>query len=31
MTRRRMLRHNTTEAWQTMRKTGWRRCPPPVR
>ena len=19
------------EAWQTMQKTGWRRCPPPVR
>ena len=31
MTRRRMLRHNAIEAWQTMRKTGWRRCPPPVR
>ncbi|WP_244276022.1 DUF1651 domain-containing protein [Synechococcus sp. N26] len=26
-----MLRHNTIEAWQTMQKTGWRRCPPPVR
>ena len=31
MTRRRMLRHNAIEAWETMRKTGWRRCPPPVR
>ena len=28
MTRRRMLRHNAVEAWQTMQKTGWRRCPP---
>ena len=27
MTRRRMLRHNAIEAWQTMQKTGWRRCP----
>ena len=26
MTRRRMLRHNAVEAWQTMQKTGWRRC-----
>ena len=31
MTRRRMLRHNAIEAWQTMQKAGWRRCPPPVR
>ena len=31
MTRRRMLRHNAIEAWQRMQKTGWRRCPPPVR
>ena len=31
MTRRRILRHNAIEAWQTMQKTGWRRCPPPVR
>ena len=23
--------HNAIEAWQTMQKTGWRRCPPPVR
>ena len=30
-TRRRMLRHNAIEAWEMMRKTGWRRCPPPVR
>ena len=30
-TRRRMLRHNAIEAWNTMLKTGWRRCPPPVR
>ena len=30
-TRRRMLRHNAIEAWETMQKTGWRRCPPPVR
>ena len=30
-TRMRMLRHNAIEAWQTMQKTGWRRCPPPVR
>jgi len=29
--RERMLRHNAIEAWQTMLKTGWRRCPPPVR
>ena len=31
MTRRRLLRHNAIEAWETMCKTGWRRCPPPVR
>ena len=31
MTRRRTLRHNAIEAWETMQKTGWRRCPPPVR
>ena len=30
MTRRRMLQHNAIEAWETMQKTGWRRCPPPV-
>ena len=30
MTRRRMLRHNAIEAWQTMQKTGWRRCTPPA-
>ena len=24
MIRRRMLRHNAIEAWQTMQKTGWR-------
>ena len=30
-TRRRMLRHTAIEAWNTMLKTGWRRCPPPVR
>ena len=30
-TRRRMLRHNAIEAWNTMLKTGCRRCPPPVR
>ena len=30
-TRRRMLRHNAIEAWNTMLKTGWRRCSPPVR
>ena len=30
-TRRRMLRHNAIEAWETMLKTGWRRCSPPVR
>jgi len=30
-TQRRMLRHNAIEAWQTMLKTGWRRCSPPVR
>ena len=23
-----MLRHNAIEAWQTMQKTVWRRCPP---
>ncbi|MEC7738011.1 MAG: DUF1651 domain-containing protein [Cyanobacteriota bacterium] len=26
MTRRRMLRHNAIESWQTMQKTGWRCC-----
>ena len=31
MTRRRMLRHNAIAAWQTMLKTGWRQCSPPVR
>ena len=31
MTRRRMLRHNAIDAWSTMKKTGWRQCPPPVR
>ena len=31
MTRRRTLRHNAIEAWQTMQETGWRRCPPLVR
>ena len=30
-TRRRMLRHNAIEAWETMLKTGWQRCSPPVR
>ena len=30
-TRRRMLRHNAIEAWNTMLKTGWQRCSPPVR
>ena len=30
-TRRRMLRHNAIEAWETMLKTGWRQCSPPVR
>ena len=30
-TRRRMLRHNAIEAWNSMLKTGWRRCAPPVR
>ena len=30
-TRRRTLRHNAIEAWQTMQKMGWRRCPPLVR
>ncbi len=30
-TRRRILRHNAIEAWQTMLKTGWRKCSPPVR
>nr|WP_255441935.1 DUF1651 domain-containing protein [Synechococcus sp. M16.1] len=24
-------RNNAIEAWQAMQKTGWRRCPPPVR
>jgi hypothetical protein len=28
--RRRMLRHTAIEAWETMLKTGWRRCSPPV-
>ena len=31
MIRRRLLRHNAIDAWQTIRKTGWRRYPPPVR
>ncbi|MDC2984946.1 DUF1651 domain-containing protein [bacterium] len=26
-----MLRHNAIEAWNTMKKTGWRPCHPPVR
>ena len=30
-TRRRMLRHNAIEAWESMLKTGWRKCSPPVR
>ncbi|WP_049749461.1 DUF1651 domain-containing protein [Synechococcus sp. CC9605] len=30
-TRRWMLRHNAIEARNTMLKTGWRRCSPPVR
>ena len=29
--RRRMLRHNAIEAWQTMQKKGWKRCPRSVR
>jgi len=29
-TQRRMLRHNAVEAWQTMLKTGWQRCQPPM-
>ena len=28
--RRRMLRHTAIEAWETMLKSGWRRCSPPV-
>ena len=28
--RRRMLRQNAIEAWETMLKTGWQRCSPPV-
>jgi len=31
MTRRRMLRHNAIEVWNTMKKTGWRPCHPPIR
>ena len=31
LTRRRMLRQNAIEAWNTMNKTGWRPCHPPVR
>ena len=31
MTRRRMLLDNAIETWETMRKTGWKRCSPPVR
>ena len=31
LTRQRMLRHNAIEAWNTMKKTGWRPCRPPVR
>ncbi|MEE2696244.1 MAG: DUF1651 domain-containing protein [Cyanobacteriota bacterium] len=30
-TRRRMLQHNAIEASNTMLKTGWRRCSPPLR
>ena len=30
MTRRRMLRDNAIEAWNTMKKTGWRPCHPPA-
>ena len=30
MTRRRMLRHNAIEAWNTMKKKGWRPCHPPA-
>ena len=30
-TSRRMLRQNAIHAWQTMLKTGWVRCRPPVR
>ncbi|WP_413440676.1 DUF1651 domain-containing protein [Synechococcus sp. MIT S1220] len=29
--RRRMLRHHALAEWETMLKTGWRRCSPPVR
>ena len=29
--RRQMLRYNSIDAWQTMRKTGCRRCPSRVR
>ena len=25
------LRRNAIEAWQTMQKKGWKRCPPPAR
>ena len=25
------LRRNAIEAWQTMQKKGWKRCPLPVR
>ncbi|WP_413440129.1 DUF1651 domain-containing protein [Synechococcus sp. MIT S1220] len=25
------VRHNAIEAWETMLKTGWERCSPPVR
>ena len=31
MTQQLMLRNNAIEAWETMPKTGWRRCRPPVR
>ncbi|WP_413745081.1 DUF1651 domain-containing protein [Synechococcus sp. MIT S9451] len=23
-----MLRHNAIEAWETMQKSGWKRCQP---
>ena len=31
LARRRMLWHNAIEVWNTMKKTGWRPCHPPVR
>ena len=31
LSRRRMLRHQAVDTWDTMREAGWQRCCPPVR